>query len=338
MKTRHLAVALTFILCLLGSPALAGSCGGAVQCNPGDTLASSQVMWYDMLDCPGEFGLVIIDDGITLDGNGHTIDGIDADPSDGIFIIAASMVTVKNLTITDFDTGIDLYHGDSCDISSNTISSCSKGLSVRWGYDNQFVSNAIVDNIGGSAIGFYMYACTNNSVIRNEFDNNSWRNFDLRGATQYNYIWGNSFSGSATNATGQADVINNDWNICGVGNFWDDFESNSGYPDNYVIDGTGDGVDYFPQHTSPGLEMPLNPPNSNNVPQSYCSDFRVIFPGMDMNPSLFGDNSVLAHGGYSGAWSADRMDTMHKRGPFPRLPVAVPMRSRYGESRDVRCW
>ena len=42
------------------------------------------------------------------------------------------------------------------------------------------------------------------------------------------------------------DVNTTDWNNTNIGNSWDDFESNEGYPNSYIIDGPGNGVDYLP--------------------------------------------------------------------------------------------
>ena len=46
-----------------------------MECGCGDTLVASQVMWYDMVDCATAWGLQIGADDITLDGDGHTLDG-----------------------------------------------------------------------------------------------------------------------------------------------------------------------------------------------------------------------------------------------------------------------
>ncbi|MFH1687741.1 MAG: NosD domain-containing protein [bacterium] len=303
MKARVVLIALSFVLYVLGSPVLAGTCGGAVQCQPGDTLTSDQVMWYDLIDCTTAHGLYIQDDNITLDGNGHTIDGIDTDPSFGVVVANAAGVTIKNLTVTDFNTGIDMYYGDLCNITSNTVSSCKTGISARWADDNQFADNSIVDNVGGSAIGFYVYACTGNTITYNTISNSSWRNMDLRGATQNNTIYGNRFSGCPTNATAQTDVINNDWNVCGVGNYWHNFTSNSGYPWEYVIDGTGDGVDYFPQYTTSPAIVPDPPANELAVDAASCSTPEALFPYGHMNAASLNSGNVKVRGCYSGPWN-----------------------------------
>jgi parallel beta-helix repeat protein len=64
--------ALTAVLALFASPAPAKPTPNTVQC--GQTLTHSVRMTRDLIDCPGD-GLVIGAPGITVDLNGHTIDG-----------------------------------------------------------------------------------------------------------------------------------------------------------------------------------------------------------------------------------------------------------------------
>ena len=66
------ALALALLLALGGSQALANH----VQC--GDVITQGTTLDSDLIDCPGD-GLVIGADNITLDLNGHTVDG-DGDP------------------------------------------------------------------------------------------------------------------------------------------------------------------------------------------------------------------------------------------------------------------
>jgi hypothetical protein len=69
-------------------PAFAGVACGAV-------LTSDTVLERDLTDCPGD-GLVIGAAGITVDLNGHTVDGTRADDSVGIRNERHDRVTIAN--------------------------------------------------------------------------------------------------------------------------------------------------------------------------------------------------------------------------------------------------
>jgi hypothetical protein len=71
-KATAAAVALGGALTLFAGPALAKSPLTTVHC--GDTLTQSVKLVNDLTSCPTD-GLVIGADGITVDLNGHTIDG-----------------------------------------------------------------------------------------------------------------------------------------------------------------------------------------------------------------------------------------------------------------------
>src|SRR5262245_4910409 len=110
---RRLAPALlaTGVAAIAASPA-AASGSAAVHC--GQTLTTSVKLNADLIDCPGD-GLVIGASGITVDLNGHTVDGVStstvcgADPRGLPAGIANhggfDRVTVGNGTIRQFDTG-----------------------------------------------------------------------------------------------------------------------------------------------------------------------------------------------------------------------------------------
>jgi hypothetical protein len=46
-------------------------------------------------------------------------------------------------------------------------------------------------------------------------------------------------------------VTTSDWNLSTVGNYWDDFEINPGFPNYYEVEGSGTGIDYYPIWTEP---------------------------------------------------------------------------------------
>jgi parallel beta-helix repeat protein len=113
MHARATLAALTFAaaLVLSATPALAEDGLTTVHC--GQTLTQSITLANDLTDCPGD-GLVIGADGITVDLNGHTIDGavtqsdcnFPANPAGGVVNSGFDGVTIANGTVQQFDGGI----------------------------------------------------------------------------------------------------------------------------------------------------------------------------------------------------------------------------------------
>jgi Tol biopolymer transport system component len=86
-----------------------------VQC--GDVITQDTTLDSDLTDCPGN-GLVIGASNVTVDLNGHVIEGVSGDHGTGIANEPDSGsqgyddVTVENGTIRQFDIGIDVYRSD----------------------------------------------------------------------------------------------------------------------------------------------------------------------------------------------------------------------------------
>ena len=102
---------LAFVLAmtLLGgaSPAVAAG-HGRLAC--GDTVTKSMRLTADLRDCP-ENGLVIGADGITLDLNGHRVDGDASRGGVGIDLEGHRGVTIANGTVRDFGEGVLVLGG-----------------------------------------------------------------------------------------------------------------------------------------------------------------------------------------------------------------------------------
>jgi hypothetical protein len=140
MKT--IAYILAFVV--LASLGLAADCGGPVQCQCGDTLVTSQVMWYDLVGCPEE-GLFIDADGITLDCGNHSISGQGTQPGIG-FGEYPSSVSIQNCRISNFENGIEV-NGEGHTFGNNALEgNGNAGILIYWGNHNQLVGNTFRDN------------------------------------------------------------------------------------------------------------------------------------------------------------------------------------------------
>jgi parallel beta-helix repeat protein len=297
----------------------AADCGGDVQCQCGDTLVESHVMDYDIMGCPGN-AIIIGSSGLTLDCDGHLIDGGSSIGDYAFYIWDKSFVSIKNCEIRRFEDAFYMM-GDDNEISSNTVYDLS-GLGIHIKPDsnritisnNDFLSggiyiysngnsnnqifgnnitnrsdyagsgiflryssnNSIFDNnIYGNVEGIYIMWSTNNQIFNNNIFSNSNVGLHLRptsnnnliyGNTIYdngagfssydahgNVIWSNEFFDNTNTNANEADPSNNYWNISEHGNYWDDFESNPGYPNYYEISGPGSGIDWLPNQIEENL-------------------------------------------------------------------------------------
>jgi parallel beta-helix repeat protein len=122
--------------------------------------------------------IVILGDGIVLDGAGHTLKG--NGNGVGVFLQGRNLVTIRNLTITDFQWAIKLTwstYGDSAarsvTISHNTLARNEYGIAF---YDSLSGSEISDNNFINNKYGVYS---PNNVIFRNNhFINNGCPIFD----------------------------------------------------------------------------------------------------------------------------------------------------------------
>jgi parallel beta-helix repeat protein len=112
-------------------------------------------------------GIVIERNYITLDGSGYTLQGVKVKGSKGLSIPEG--VTIKNMKIEDFDTGIYLF-GSSNEISGNNIvgsgiSAVDYGIFLDYSSNNNIIGN----NITGSCVvfGIFVSYSSSNNIIGN---------------------------------------------------------------------------------------------------------------------------------------------------------------------------
>lgn len=181
------ALSIGLVGLVLASPAQ------AVVLNCGDVLSTPNqtvVLTADVGPCTTTFGIAIIADNVTLDLNGHTVRGDGPQPGDitatwGIYVTSvtgstANGVTVKNGTVTAFNTGI--YHEivnqgtvDAVQLLDN-IGPDSSGI-FGEGYQSfqggsHTVKNSRVDHNGPFA-GIVAFDNSNNTITSNQVTNNN---------------------------------------------------------------------------------------------------------------------------------------------------------------------
>lgn len=185
----------------------------------GEIIVQSTRLLNDLIDCGG-FGLIIGAPSITLDLNGHVIDGVGLDV--GILNNGYDAVTIINGTITQFDHGILLNPGtarnviDSMRLEANAEAGLlladadqnGQGNTIR---DNVFVANGygiwlasnttqtvIRDNAlgGNTSGGVYLEFASNNRIEFNEITRSGGHGIAMVGGGN-NTVADNSLSGNS---------------------------------------------------------------------------------------------------------------------------------------------
>ncbi len=171
--------------------------GPGIQVSCGQVLTKSTVVGNDLSEC--EEGLVVGSNNITIDLNGHVIDGkglgvgIRNDGFDG--------VTVKNGTVKDFDYGVQLNAGTE------------RNVVETLGLDANEIAGAYVDGAGGSnelrnnsatlnGRGIALVnGATGNVVSRNTVSDNAKEGLFIQGSS------GNRLESNGVTGSSDADVV-----------------------------------------------------------------------------------------------------------------------------------
>ena len=206
----------------------------------GDTIYGDTVLTEDLF-CQ-ENGVEIGASGITLDCAGHSI--YSSDGNIGIFINSRDNVTVKNCYIYGFGYGINVI-GFFNDIFNNKVVYCNRGITVSGTNSG---NNMIHENTLNQT-PLWLIETSDNQVYDNIIKPyTSGHNCIYLNRAPSNTIWNNVLGETTSNASAYEDAYSNgnSWDFGGVGNYWEDFVSNPGYPNTYIIPGPGDGIDHYP--------------------------------------------------------------------------------------------
>ncbi len=211
-------------------------------------------------------GIQIDSDGVTLDGNGHTITG----PfNEGIGIFERQFVTVRNLQITGFDFGAVLMSTRGCNLTGNNINSN-----------------------GDVGIQFVGTLSDHNFVTGNTISSNFNTGIRLIGSAR-NTISGNSLSSRADgvefyNGSGNNIIRDNDIGSSGVGAYIYSSDGNLFYHNRFLGNTTQARVD-----SGSGNSFNL-PVEGNNGGGNYWSDWT----GPDADQDGIVDNAYAFTGGW----------------------------------------
>jgi len=243
---------------------------GRISIECGDTITQDAILNGDLMNCTGE-GINVGTDGITLEGNGHIIDGVGS--GTGVSINNKHNVTIKNCVIREFNTGIDLLSGSNDTLVNNIISNNSfAGIYLNSSSHNVLINNTVHNNDYGISL---LTDCDSNTFTDNIVYSNQVNGISLSDTSRFNLFWNNSLINNViNNAYEDTASTNNSWNLADTGNYWSDCESNPGYPSYYEIPGSGDGTDFCPQCIHPPTSFSLlSPQDSALVPPDVAFDW-----------------------------------------------------------------
>jgi len=183
----------------------------------------------------GADGIVIERDNIVVDGAGYTVTG--SGNGNGTTLTDRSNVTVRSMTIKNFEYGIFLDSSSNTTLSGNNITA-NNYCGIRLGYSsNNTVSCNNVSNNGG---GIWLDYSSNNTLLGNNVTANNggqciWLGYSSNNTVSCNNVSNNgggiSFSSSSNNTVSGNNVANNGWGI-GFGNSSDNILSRNNFANN----------------------------------------------------------------------------------------------------------
>jgi parallel beta-helix repeat protein len=114
--------------------------------------------------------IVVERDNTVVDGSGYTVQGTEAYESTGIDLTERSNVTIKNINIEAFYSGILLAGSSNNSVSRNNITNNHYGIELYYSSSNNVSGNNITAN---NDCGIYLSFTSDNGVYHNNFVNNT---------------------------------------------------------------------------------------------------------------------------------------------------------------------
>jgi parallel beta-helix repeat protein len=192
-------------------------------------------------------GIIIERNDTILDGAGYTLQGINSPSSNGIYLSGSYNVTIKNMNIKAFESGIllDAYSTYN-NILGNILEGNDYGISC-WAYadNNNIKGNNMTTN---NLAGIWIVGSSYNIISQNIIAGNSQYGMSLEGSSN-NTVFHNKFIDN-TNQIYIYDSIGSwDNGYPSGGNYWSDYNGSDANNDffgdtPYVID--ENNVDRYP--------------------------------------------------------------------------------------------
>jgi parallel beta-helix repeat protein len=156
-------------------------------CSVLDTAGATYTLTADIIDSSATVCMNITANNVTLDCQGHTIDGTDTLSTFGIYVYRASATTtnetIKNCTLTDWGYGIRLYFSSNNTITNSTANSNSYyGIVLSSSSNNTITSSTANSN---SYYGILLSFSSNNQITNSTANSNSYDGIRLYSSSNY---------------------------------------------------------------------------------------------------------------------------------------------------------
>jgi len=159
-------------------------------------------------------------------------------------------------------------------IMGNILFNNSGGIYLRWNTNSNNIANNIINN---NIYGITTQVARDNNFTNNIIDDNGFGMF-INADSYNNIIWNNTFVGNNDSAS---DLAPSHWNLSNIGNYWDDFEENQGYPSFYRIQ-YGGAVDFYPVGGIPTAIVRSEPVTTVKEREVYFYDMNASYPNIDL--------------------------------------------------------
>jgi len=164
------------------------------SCTVLDKSGATYYLKNDIINSTNETCINIIADGITLDCEGHNIDGIDSIFNSGIFFQNRNNITIKNCFVSDWGSGIHMLYSNNSMISNNIANSNFRGIALWHSSSN----NTLFNNIANSNYyGINLTSSNNNTIFNNTANSNEY------GIFLWNYSSNNTIFNNTANENGE---------------------------------------------------------------------------------------------------------------------------------------
>jgi len=223
---------LAVVLACFGSAALAYNIPSDTTIGTWDSVNRVYTLTGDVSG-----SIVVEQSDLTLDGAGYTVTGTGS--GDGILLFQRTGVTIDNVAVEGFTTGIQVALGGANILTCNTVSSNNLyGIYINYSNNNELNGNIVSEHVANGAEGVRLEGASGNTITGNTVSGN-YNGIVLTGSSSNNMVYGNNF---LANSPRQAYVISGSGNVFNLttgGNYWSDCLGCS----SYVFEG---GVDYMP--------------------------------------------------------------------------------------------
>ena len=141
-----------------------------VEC--GTIVSQSIRVANDLHDCPGD-GLVVGASNITIDLNGHTIDGIAGGPGSGIRVADFDRVTIRNGTVQEFLVCVQVTDSTGSTVTRIVAADCEHGINLARTSRSRVERNATSGELPGfdASVGIVLVESDRNRIERNAVAN-----------------------------------------------------------------------------------------------------------------------------------------------------------------------